>query len=101
MPALHFPLCKFDEVAADAVSDTPRPAVQHYPDALGFVETKLDEVVTGTERTQMLRRVGLLDLGVLFGDDLETNRETCPGCLNLGRHVVPRASVTRATVGGT
>src|SRR6185503_4602761 len=62
----HLVLGALDEVAADAVADAARAAVEHEPDAIRLVEADLDEVVAAAERAELLlgRRVAI-ELAVL------------------------------------
>src|SRR2546429_5329647 len=49
---LHVLASQLDEVAAHAIADAPRTAVQHEPDHVRFIETNLDEVVAGSQRSE-------------------------------------------------
>ena len=55
---LHVILRLFDEVVANTVPDAARSAVQHDPHLVGFIQAELDEVIPGTECTEMVHAVG-------------------------------------------
>ena len=51
---LHVLAGNLDEVAAHAVADAPRTAVQHEPHVLRFVEAHFDEVISGSQSAQVI-----------------------------------------------
>jgi hypothetical protein len=50
-------LRQLDEVGADRVADAAAAGVQHHPDAPGFIEAHLDEVVAAAQRAELQRPV--------------------------------------------
>src|SRR5205807_3455321 len=58
--ALCIPARELDEIAADRVADAAAAGMQHYPDALRFVEADLDEVVAAAKRAELMHPARLL-----------------------------------------
>src|SRR5580658_9942901 len=52
-PGPHILLRKFYEVRADRIPHAARTAVKHEPHRVRLIETYLDEVIAGTERSQV------------------------------------------------
>ena len=92
----HIGLCQLDEMGADGVTDATRTRMQHHPHRTAFVETDLDKVIAGTERTQVPEIVGLVQARVQFAQALEVGLQTAPGRFGQFRRLVPGALVARA-----
>src|SRR6266567_5698322 len=75
---LHVLASQLDEVAAHAIADAPRTAVQHEPDHVRFIETNLDEVVAGSQGAQMIRVVSAIELRMLFKDGIVARLQALP-----------------------
>src|SRR6266403_1101113 len=88
----------FDEIAAHAVPDSTRPAVQHEPHIFGFIQANFDEVIAGAERAEMIRMIAAIELRVLFENRIVARLERLPDFVVAGGDFPPRADVTAATV---
>lgn len=74
---LHILLRQRNKNVADGIPHTTRAAVQHHPDALLLIQTHLNEVVTGSQCSQMLMVIGFQQRGILVSQALKARRQ-CP-----------------------
>jgi hypothetical protein len=67
-PLAHVLLRQFDEEGSEAIAHAARPRVQQKPDVLVSIKADLDEMVPGTQSTQVLDPLNMVQLGVLLDD---------------------------------
>ncbi|MNQ49631.1 hypothetical protein D3C85_635450 [compost metagenome] len=92
-------LREFDEVRADGVAHATRTRVQHEPHGARFVEAHLDEVVAGTQRSQVLVVVRVPDARVVLADQLELVHQLRPGGVGFVGRGFPRTLVAAHALG--
>src|SRR5882724_2096983 len=98
--SLHVPACEFDEVAAHAVPDTARPAVQHEPHIFRFIQANFDEVIAGAERAEMIRMIAPIEFRMLFENGVVARLERLPDLIVARRNLSPSADIAAAPVIG-
>src|SRR5258708_19907072 len=95
---LHVLARHFDEVAAHAVADTARAAVQHEPDGFRLVEAHFDEVVAGAERAKVIGVVAAIELGMLLENGVVTRLQRLPDFVVAGGNLPPSANVSASAM---
>src|SRR6266852_5455919 len=96
--SLHVPARDFDEVAAHAVPDSARAAVQHEPDVFPFIQANFDEVIAGAERAEMIRVIASIELWMLFENSVVARLERLPDFIVAQRNLPPSARISDAPV---
>ena len=90
----------FDEIAAHAVPDSTRPAVQHEPNIFRFIQANFDEVIAGAERAEMIRVIASIELWMLFENSVVARLERLPDFIVAQRNLPPSARIAAAPVVG-
>src|SRR5882724_9221503 len=97
---LHVPARHFDEIAAHAVPDSARAAVQHEPNIFRFIQANFDEVIAGAEGAEMIRVIAAIELWMLFENGVVARFERLPDFIVAYRNLPPSAHVAAAPVIG-
>ena len=97
---LHIFLRQRDKQVTDGVTDTTRPAVQHHPDEIRFIQTQFDKVVPGSQRTQMFIVVGITQFRVFITDTAELLIQLHPVVINDIRDIFPGSFIPSVAFGG-
>src|SRR6202040_539953 len=77
-----------DEMRADRVSYASRPAVQHEPYGVRFIQTHLDEVIAGSQRSQMGSIVAVLEARILRRQARKRLRQHAPSGVRGGWRLI-------------
>ena len=87
---LHILLRQRDKDVADGIPHTTRTTVQHHPDALLLIQTHFNEVITGSQRSEMLIVIGFQQRGILVSQARKARCQCPPVSTHLLWRRVPR-----------
>ncbi|MGY6036382.1 hypothetical protein ACUY4R_004500 [Kosakonia sp. BK9b] len=95
---LHILLGQRDKHIANGIPHATRTAVQHHPYPLLLIQAHFNEVVTGTQCSQVLVVIGFYQSGIFIRQSLKARRQLRPVVIHFLWRCFPRPFITFRSV---
>src|SRR5262249_12110154 len=94
----HVAFRQLNKVIPNSITDTARAAVQHEPNAFGFVETNFNKVIPCSERSEIVDVVPSIQRRMLLKNEVVCGFQVLPNACVTNWNVMPRSTITLTAI---